>query len=106
VAAVCTAVNALRAVKVAEERIRLQPLPATRYPEADECCVRVSSFSTVRAKQCAYSVPARLIGAMVQVRISEAEVAVRHEGVEVARYAVANSTPPPRRSSQRRWTGS
>ncbi len=86
VAAVCTAVNALRAVKVTEERIRLQPLPATRYPEADECCVRVSSFSTVRVKQCAYSVPAQLIGAMVQVRISEAEVAVRHEGVEVARY--------------------
>jgi hypothetical protein len=86
VAAVCTAANALRTVKVTEERIRLQPLPATRYPEADECCVRVSSFSTVRVKQCAYSVPARLIGAMVQVRISEAEVAVRHAGVEVARY--------------------
>lgn len=40
----------------------------------------------MRVKQCAYSVPARLIGAMVQVRISEAEVAVRHAGVEVARY--------------------
>jgi hypothetical protein len=86
VAEVCIAVNALRAVKVAEERIRLQPLPATRYPESDEVRVRVSSYSTVRIKQCAYSVPAKLIGAMVQVQISEAEVVVRHDGVEVARY--------------------
>lgn len=86
VAEVCTGINALRAVKVAEERIRLQPLPATRYPEADESRVRVSSYSTVRVKQRAYSVPARLIGAMVQVEVSEAEVVVRHEGAEVVRY--------------------
>ncbi|MGH7959337.1 MAG: Mu transposase domain-containing protein [Opitutaceae bacterium] len=86
VAEVCTGANALRSVKVAEERIRLQPLPATRHPEADESCVRVSSYSTVRVKQRAYSVPARLIGALVQVQVSEAEVVVRHEGAEVVRY--------------------
>ena len=86
VAEVCTAINALRSEKVAEERARLRPLPATRYPEADETRVRVSSYSTVRVKQCAYSVPARLIGAMVQVQITEAEVAVRHDGVEIVRY--------------------
>jgi hypothetical protein len=86
VAEVCTAINALRSAKVAEERARLQPLPATRYPEADETRVRVSSYSTVRVKQCAYSVPARLIGAMVQVQVTEAEVAVRHDGVEIVRY--------------------
>lgn len=86
VAEVCTGINALRAVKLAEERATLRPLPATRYPEADEARVRVSSYSTVRVKQCAYSVPAKLIGAMVQVRITEAEVAVRHDGVEIVRY--------------------
>jgi len=86
VAGVCTAVNALRTVKVTEERIRLQPLPPTRYPDSDESRVRVSSYSTVRVKQCAYSVPAKLIGAMVQVQISEAQVVVRHDGVEVVRY--------------------
>jgi len=86
VAGVCTGANALRSAKVAEERTRLRPLPATRYPEADELRVRVSSFSTVRIKQCAYSVPAKLIGAMVQAHITEGEVAVRHEGVEVVRY--------------------
>ena len=86
VAEVCVGANALRAVKVAEERPRLRSLPAARYPEADETRVRVSSFSTVRVRSCAYSVPARLIGAMVQVQISEAEVVVRHEGCEVVRY--------------------
>jgi len=86
VAEVCVGANALRTVKLAEERPHLQPLPATRYPEADACRVRVSSYSTVRVKQRAYSVPARLIGAMVLVQVSEAEVVVRHEGVEVVRY--------------------
>lgn len=86
VAEVCTGANLLRTVKLAEERPRLRPLPATRYPESDEARVRVSSHSTVRAKNCAYSVPAKLIGAMVQVQTSEAEVVVRHEGLEVARY--------------------
>lgn len=86
VAGVCTAANALRSIKLAEERPGLQPLPATRYPEADETRVRVSSYSTVRVKQCAYSVPARLIGAIVQVLVTEAEVAVRHDGVEIVRY--------------------
>jgi len=85
-AEVCTGANLLRTVKLAEERPRLRPLPATRYPESDEARVRVSSHSTVRAKNCAYSVPAKLIGAMVQVQTSEAEVVVRHEGLEVARY--------------------
>ncbi len=86
VAEVCTGANLLRTVKLAEERPRLRPLPATRYPESDEARVRVSSHSTVRVKNCAYSVPAKLIGAMVQVQISEAEVVVRHDGREVARY--------------------
>lgn len=86
VAEVCTGINALRSVKLAEERERLRPLPATRYPEAEEARVRVSSYSTVRVKGCAYSVPARLIGAMVRVQISEAEVVVCHDAVEVVRY--------------------
>lgn len=83
---VCTGANRLRSVKLAEEGPRLRPLPAQRFPETEESRVRVSSFSTVRVKSCAYSVPARLIGAMVQVHLSEAEVVVRHEGAEVARY--------------------
>ena len=41
----------------------LRPLPFTRFPETEELTVRVSSYSTARVKQCAYSMPARLIGA-------------------------------------------
>lgn len=86
VAAVCTGANALRTVKVAEERARLRPLPATRFPETEEVRVRVSSFSTVRVKGCAYSVPARLIGAIVAVELSEAEVIVREQREVIVRY--------------------
>lgn len=35
---VCTGANLLRQAKVAEERPRLRPLPATRFPEAEEPC--------------------------------------------------------------------
>lgn len=83
---VCRGANVLRSAKVAEERPRLKPLPALRYPEWDETCVRVCSHSTVRVRHSAYSVPAKLIGAMVQAQITEAEVVLRHDGVEGARY--------------------
>ena len=48
------------------------------------CACRASAPCGI--KQCAYSVPAKLIGAMVQAHITEAEIVVRHEGVEVVRY--------------------
>jgi hypothetical protein len=84
---VCVGANALRSVKVTEERKHLKLLPASRYPEWEETSVRVSTHSTVRVRNCAYSVPARLIGAMVQARISEAELVLHYDGAEVARYA-------------------
>jgi hypothetical protein len=103
VAEVCTGTNALRAVKLAGDRATSRPLPATRCPEADEARVRVSSYSTVRIKQCAYSVPTKLIGVMAQVRITEAEAAVRHDGVEIVRYPRAISHQVHRLSPTRHW---
>ncbi|MDI1249432.1 MAG: IS21 family transposase [Lacunisphaera sp.] len=85
-AAVCTAANALRAAKVATERGQLRPLPAQRYPESECRAVRVSSFSTVRVRNCSYSVPARLIGFTVHAHVSEREVVICHEREEVARF--------------------
>ena len=82
---VCTGANLTRTKRIAEEVARLRPLPATRYPQTEEHALQVSSFSTVRVKQAAYSVPSRLIGARVKVYVSETEVSVRHEGVEVVR---------------------
>jgi transposase len=88
---VCTAANAQRAARVAEELPRLRPLPAQRYPDAEEHTVRVSSFSTARVKNCAYSVPARLINERVLARVSETTVSFHHAGVEVARYPRAHA---------------
>lgn len=91
---VCTGANGLRQTKVAEEVVTLRPLPATRYPEAELSMVRVSSFSTVRVKSCAYSVPARLIGAMVEAAISETTVVIWHERQEVVRYVRSAGAQP------------
>ncbi len=88
-ATVCTAANALRSAKVEVERAALQPLPAQRYPESECRAVRVSSFSTVRVRNSAYSVPARLIGLTVHAHISEREVLICHEREEVARFSRA-----------------
>jgi hypothetical protein len=48
--------------------------------------VRVSSYSTARVRACAYSVPARLIGAFVQAHLSEDTVRFVYRGEEIATY--------------------
>jgi transposase len=88
---ICTAANAQRARRVAEELPRLRPLPAQRYPDAEEHTARVSSYSTARVKNCAYSVPARLINAHLIARVTETTVSFHHAGVEVARYPRAHA---------------
>lgn len=94
VAKVCTAVNALRREKVGEEMAKLRALPTTRFPEAHEVTVRVSCYSTARVKHCAYSVPSRLIGAMVAARVTEAEVSFHYQGELVARYPRSQCQEP------------
>jgi hypothetical protein len=86
VARVCGAANALRAPKLAEERARLQPLPLARFPTAEVLTVRVSSYSTARVRDCAYSVPSRLIGAFVQAHLSEETVRFVYRAEEAAVY--------------------
>ncbi len=86
VAALCRELNRKRGAKVIEELKQLRPLPAGRFPDTLELTVPVSTFSTVRVKKCAYSVPARLIGATVQACVSEKLVIIRHFGVEVTRH--------------------
>ena len=83
---VCRGANALREPKVTEERATLRPLPAVRFPETHETTVRVSSYSTARVRACAYSVPARLIGAFVQAHLSEDTVRFVYRGEEIASY--------------------
>jgi hypothetical protein len=86
VAGLCRELNRKRGPKVIEELKCLRPLPSGRFPDTLELSVPVSTFSTVRVKKCAYSVPARLIGATVRAYVSEKTVVLHHLGQEVARH--------------------
>jgi len=91
---VCTGINAVRVTKVAEETACLRTLPATRFPQTEEITALVSCYSTARVKNCAYSVPSRLIGASVDARVSEAEISFHYRGEAVAVYPRSHGQEP------------
>ena len=70
--------NAHRSRRVAEDLAAMRELCVHKLPEYVEEEVRVSDWSTVRVKHCAYSVPSRLIGEWVRVRIFEDKIEVRY----------------------------
>jgi hypothetical protein len=72
--------NRGRGLRVAEDMAAMRELNVARLPEFVEEEVRVSEWSTVRVKHCAYSVPSRLIGEWVRVRIFEDRLVVRFAG--------------------------
>ena len=63
--------NVARATKVAEELSIMRELAVGKLPEFVEDLARVSEWSTIRLKDCAYSVPSRLIGEVLKVRLFE-----------------------------------
>ena len=69
-----------RGTRVQEEMTAMRPLSAARLPEFSEESVRVSTGSTIRVRHCSYSVPSRLIGEVVQVRVYEERIEVRFGG--------------------------
>jgi len=71
VAGVARKANAARGARVAEDIEAMRPLVVDRLPEYTEVVVPVASTSTIRVKSCAYSVPSRLIGSRVRVRLYE-----------------------------------
>ena len=58
-----------RDVKLAEERARFKPLPASRMPEYSRYTARVRKWSTVTIAGRIYSVPSRLKGHVVELRV-------------------------------------
>jgi hypothetical protein len=68
--------NAGRTAKVADEMSCLRPLPAGRLETLERARVRVRRTSTIRVKKNAYSIPSRLIGEEVEVRIGMEEIEV------------------------------
>jgi hypothetical protein len=58
----------------------MRELNVSKLPEFVETEFCVSEWSTVRVKHCAYSVPSRLIGEWVRVRVFEDRIVVRFAG--------------------------
>lgn len=74
------AANRRRTKRLLEELAVMLPLPDRRLPEFVEMDVRVTSWSTIRVKHNAYSVPSRLQGEMVRVRIFDERLEVSYGG--------------------------
>ena len=70
-AALLTRRNAARRARLDEERAVMRKLDVARLSDFVEVQVMVTSWSTVRVKHCTYSVPSRLIGERVRVRVYE-----------------------------------
>ena len=75
------AANRLRQAKLAEELAVMRPLMVSRLPEYRQESVVVTSWSTIRVRRNAYSVPSRLIGETLRVHVSEQRLEVYHGGV-------------------------
>jgi hypothetical protein len=68
---ICVRRNARRAEKVSAELASMVPMSTARLAEFHELDVPVTSWSTIRVLYNAYSVPSRLIGEWVRVRVYE-----------------------------------
>jgi hypothetical protein len=78
--AVATKANRLRAAKVGEELAVMRPLSVERLAEYSEEDILVTGWSTIRVKHNAYSVPSRLIGQWVRVRLFDDRLEVAFRG--------------------------
>jgi Mu transposase-like protein len=72
--------NRLRGEKVEEELAAMKPLSVQRLVEYSELEVVVTAWSTIRVQHNAYSVPSRLVGQRVRVRVYEDKLEVLHAG--------------------------
>lgn len=72
--------NAHRGKRVREDFDAMRELAVAKLPEHVEHEVKVSDWSTVRIKHCAYSVPSRLIGERVRVWLFEDRLEVYFAG--------------------------
>jgi len=79
--------NAGRQSRLREEQAVLRPLPVRRYESWRRVRARVSLGSTLKVDRNTYSVPSRLIGETVDVRIGVEELEVWYGGVMTERLA-------------------
>jgi hypothetical protein len=74
--------NRGRQERLGRELAVMRVVDVSRLPEFVELDVRVTDWSTIRVKSCAYSVPSRLIGELVRVHLYDDRVVVLYGGVE------------------------
>ena len=79
--------NRMRSGKLAEELAVMRPLKGRLLHEYEEKTARVTSWSTVNMKSKTYSVPSRLIGEKVKVRLYEDRAEVWFAGALQERIA-------------------
>jgi hypothetical protein len=72
--------NTQRGRRVGEDLAAMRELAVAKLPEYVEEDVLVTDWSTVRVKRCAYSVPSRLKGEWVRVRIFEDKLEISFAG--------------------------
>ena len=77
--------NATREQRFTEEPALLRPLPVRTLPTWREEQVTVKRWSIIRVANKPYSLPSRLIGHRVQLRLYANHLEVRHRGALVAR---------------------
>jgi len=73
--------NRMRSDKLAEELAAMRPLKQRLLNEYEEKIARVTSWSTVNVRSKTYSVPSRLIGEKVKVRLYEDRAEIWFAGV-------------------------
>jgi len=73
--------NGLKETKLLEELAVMKPLQVKRLPEYSEEDIGVSTWGTIRVKKNAYSVPSRLKGHRVKVRIYDDRLEVYYRNV-------------------------
>ena len=77
--------NLGRETRFQSERVKLRPLPARRFESWRRVSVRVGVGSTVNVERNTYSVPSRLIGEFVEIRLRVEDMEVWYAGTLMER---------------------
>ena len=99
VAETAARLNARVSKALAIERACLGPLPVRRSSDYEEIDARVSKFSLVSVKHAVYSVPSRLVGHRLKVRVYDARVEGylgEHRVLEAPRLRPSPANPRPK----------
>jgi hypothetical protein len=99
VAEVTLRLNARIIKALAVERAGLQPLPQRRTTDYQELDVRVSKFGLIAVKHVLYSVPARLVGHRLKIRLYDERLEgylAEHRVLQAPRLRATRNDPHPR----------